>query len=39
MSFKELMLLFLDNYLKNVRYTTIGETLILKLSFYESQNF
>ncbi|CAD8121846.1 unnamed protein product [Paramecium sonneborni] len=39
MSFKQLMLLFFDNYIKNVRYTTMGETLILKLSIYESQNF
>ncbi|CAD8178989.1 unnamed protein product [Paramecium pentaurelia] len=39
MSFKELMLLFLDNYIKHVRYTAMGETLILKLSLYESQNF
>ncbi|CAD8202612.1 unnamed protein product [Paramecium octaurelia] len=39
MSFKELMLLFLDNYIKNVRYTTLGEALILKLSLYEIQSF
>ena len=36
MSYKELMLLFLNNYIKNVRYTAKGETLILKLSLYES---
>ncbi|CAD8199902.1 unnamed protein product [Paramecium pentaurelia] len=39
MSFKELMLLFLDNYIKNVRYTVLGEALILKLSLYEIYSF
>ncbi|CAD8196011.1 unnamed protein product [Paramecium octaurelia] len=39
MCFKELMLLFFDNYIKHVRYTAMGETLILKQSLYESENF